>query len=805
MTRSRAMFVVLMLVGAGAALAGRQTTPAATLFQQGLLLERAEANVAQAIVVYERAIADYPKDPAAPQIIAHLAAMYERRNDPRAERMWTRLRTDYAASPYAAEARKRAATQSGAGPFPTKDLDPVLADLFQRIVSPDGRSALTWRENKDADELWVRDLGTGRERKLFSESGRRIERPFWSHDSRRVLFLTVGAAKAGEAMNNRPHDVRLVTVQTGQSRTIAASESGRTFVNWSPNSRWIFLQVGALPAGVNVSGDIRVVDVTTGEPRKLFGPAIPTNWFAWSADSRQIAFETSTISAPNATPEDSFWIASVETGQVKPWKVPLDPANGRINIASGVSQRWTPDGRVLVRQVGGAGAPARGRGTATTAGARFYLVPVAGGPAEQQCVVAAPIQCNPYMTPDGRIRLAMDNSTNRIVLFDLARKGTPIRITEDFAKEGDPRLSDDGRLLLFSSNRDGESALYAMPLDRAPVSSPVRVMPLGTAVVGYEAWAQDGRLVAMLWYDDNDVYRINMDKNGRSTGTAGRLTQDLRGNGAPVVGPESKSVAFQYSDGIGVMTADGAGERPVLQAALAGHLEWMSAEQVLFQRRTEPASKTVSLASLNINTGATQAVMELPLMGTRHWQFVPSRNEVFYVPTGAANAPSVLRARSVATGADREVATIQDLLPLRFAFRVSPDGKQIAYGAWVGTGEDQRPEMYVMSIDGRDKRVLPTGKEPTKGWRPSGYPYDWSPDSRFVLYDGFPGRVMVMDVRSSESWPVPQAVDADSTEWSGAQWSPDGTFIVIERYGYHAQFRLIEGLTYDNVLKVMKK
>ena len=78
------------------------------LFQQGLLLERAEGNVTQAIVLYERVVAEYPKDTSVvPQALSHLAQIYDGRSDARAARMWSRLARDFGGTPYGAEARRR--------------------------------------------------------------------------------------------------------------------------------------------------------------------------------------------------------------------------------------------------------------------------------------------------------------------------------------------------------------------------------------------------------------------------------------------------------------------------------------------------------------------------------------------------------------------------------------------------------------------------------------------------------------------------------------------------------------------------
>jgi Tol biopolymer transport system component len=84
-----------------------------------------------------------------------------------------------------------------------------------------------------------------------------------------------------------------------------------------------------------------------------------------------------------------------------------------------------------------------------------------------------------------------------------------------------------------------------------------------------------------------------------------------------------------------------------------------------------------------------------------------------------------------------------------------------------------------------------------------GSPYDWSPDGRLLLYDEYPGRLMVVNVQTGESWPIAEATNSDRVRWSGAQWSPDGSFIVLQRNEIKQEFLKLEGLTYENIVKLM--
>jgi hypothetical protein len=408
-------------------------------------------------------------------------------------------------------------------------------------------------------------------------------------------------------------------------------------------------------------------------------------------------------------------------------------------------------------------------------------------------------QCLPAMTADGRVRLAMDVEAKRLMLQESGNPGASRRVTTGSASEVSPSLSPDGRLLSFVSNADGKWALHVLPIDRAPSSS-VRVASLERDDFDAVSWTADGRLVGDVFIEDADVYRINMDTFGRPVGPPGRLTHDTRWNYAPVVSPAGDLVAYSNDNGLAVMTVDGAAERPVLAGPTQQGLQWRSADEVLFQRSPEPGiAFTSSISALNTKTGVVRTFLELPA-GRSAWQYLPTRDEVFYVTFGAGRgqpAPGsrqVLHAKSVATGTVRVVAELADLRAGEATFRVSPDGSRVAYSRQAGSGTARFSELHLMSIDGRDDRVIAA----------RGTPYDWSSDGRFLLHSGIDKGaiyVMVTDTRTGQAWPIPEAMDTDDVAWFDARWSPSGSFIVLSRDGWHDEHRVFDGVTYDAVVK----
>ena len=102
----RPLFVILVLA-AVAPMLGQQPS-AAELFNRGLLLERAEGMVTEAIELYERVVSQFPNDKdTRPRALHRLGTVYEARNDARATATFSMLATEFPGSPLGDDARLR--------------------------------------------------------------------------------------------------------------------------------------------------------------------------------------------------------------------------------------------------------------------------------------------------------------------------------------------------------------------------------------------------------------------------------------------------------------------------------------------------------------------------------------------------------------------------------------------------------------------------------------------------------------------------------------------------------------------------
>ena len=235
--------------------AGGQS-PAEAIFREGLMMERAEGRLRDAIFRYERVVAEFPGERAVvAQALHQLALAYEKVGDPRAKVMWARL-ASAPANPFVAEARKKvAAVQAtgGDGPFPMRSLDPSY-----ELGSPDGRWVVYHKGQDQRGRLYLRDLMADSERVLLDVDGI-VSNLAWSPDSRELAFNYDNITNG-----QRTNDIRIVSIASRAARSIGVPLGFPTA--WTTRGELLFYR----PNYPESATDLWLVPVAGGEPRKVY-------------------------------------------------------------------------------------------------------------------------------------------------------------------------------------------------------------------------------------------------------------------------------------------------------------------------------------------------------------------------------------------------------------------------------------------------------------------------------------------------------------------------------------------------------
>lgn len=205
--------------------------------------------------------------------------------------------------------------------------------------SPRGDALVYASDRAGSLDLWIRDLASGRERRLTSAPGAEM-RPAWSADGRTIAYVDAHGAYA--------EDVWIVDVASGSARRIEAAGDSPGYPAWLPDGRALLVSrlqsysssQSYYAGGVN---QLRVVPLDGGAVRDLTvvadhsignrsgdGPAL-------SPDGHRIAFQM----------DSALWVAELAADG----SVAAAPRRIAAQIYTGLS--WAGDSETLLAQVGG--------------------------------------------------------------------------------------------------------------------------------------------------------------------------------------------------------------------------------------------------------------------------------------------------------------------------------------------------------------------------------------------------------------------------------------------------------------------
>jgi Tol biopolymer transport system component len=270
-----------------------------------------------------------------------------------------------------------------------------------------------------------------------------------------------------------------------------------------------------------------------------------------------------------------------------------------------------------------------------------------------------------------RDRLAFTRSSGDSDIYRL-EVGHPAQLLVGSTfEEIEPRLSQDGRRLVFASRRSGDSLdIWMAEADGSAVQLLTR---RPSRIAGSPYWSPDGRRIVFDSSDDDDHWHIwTIDVEG---GTPRRLTTQAGDENVPTWSHDGRYIYFSADPGSGrdiwrVLASGGIPER--LTHGVRGYFACESADgnSLLFQ----PEDADTPLMAMALSGGEVRQLATC----VRNSAFGAGPQGVYYVPCDPSSDPPV-HVLDLRTGRDQRLGTLDGLMDRPLGLAVSPDGKTIVY------------------------------------------------------------------------------------------------------------------------------
>ncbi|MCC6926020.1 amidohydrolase family protein [Novosphingobium sp.] len=333
--------------------------------------------------------------------------------------------------------------------------------------SPDGKKIAYVRRERTRSKLYVRDLASGEDRKVFDMLDQDVQETWavtgvypnmaWSPDSASVVVWAGGKLNRVDVTSGKS---QVIPFRVSDSRAVI--DPPRPAIAVAPDSFETRMPRGAAvsPDGRQVVfetlGKLWVKSMAGGEPRRLTADdAAMEAYPSWSADGKRIAFVRWTDAG---------------LGEIRT----IAPAGGKASTVTAAPghyarPRFSPDGKTIVFERLGGGGLTSPRGGGDTG---IYRVPAAGGAAVQVADSGAVPQ---FAGSNDRLFVVEGNGKEtQLVSMDL--NGEARRVHAKGELVTDFRVSPDGQYLAFRQNYQA----FVMPL--LPGTQEVSVSPRGGAL-----------------------------------------------------------------------------------------------------------------------------------------------------------------------------------------------------------------------------------------------------------------------------------------------------------------------------------
>jgi eukaryotic-like serine/threonine-protein kinase len=526
--------------------------------------------------------------------------------------------------------------------------------------SPDGEQvAFAWNGPKqDNLDIYVTLVGSSDVRRLTSDPAE-DHQPRWSPDGRQIAFL-----------RERPDGTAIQIVSTlgGADRKLTDFRGAASF-SWSPDGQW--LAAGRLTEETGKPRGIYLVPIEGGDPRLLITSAqsrtdsLPT----FSPDGRRLAYVSCDRSGATQGVCD---ISLLElTAARTPSTLPRQLTTQRSLFIGSLA--WTRDGGAVVYPAA-IDTPAfpqvhlwRADLDATHPPER---IEVAGGGAAGLAIA---------MSRDRLVfsRITLDADIYR---FDVGRA---VQWVEGSTfDEMEPRLSPDGRRLVFASARSGTLGIWLAGADGSNLQQLAHGSP--GAFQGSPYWSPDGRRIVFDWFslDDSHFHIWMVDAEG---GAPHRLTTQAGDEHTPTWSHDGRWIYFTSEQGatardVWRVSADGKiSERLIRGASGPFACETADGKALLFQ----PKDADSPLMAMPLPSGPVRQLVPC----VKQSAFGVGPMGVYYVACEPSPNPS-LHVLDLKTNRDKRLGTLDGITDRALGLSVSPDGRTIVYPKLVNQNAD---------------------------------------------------------------------------------------------------------------------
>ena len=378
--------------------------------------------------------------------------------------------------------------------------------------SPDGNQVtFSWNgEKQDNFDIYVKLIASGRPLRLTTDPAPDIA-PEWSPDGASISFVRIASGK---------RKIMLIPALGGPERELAESQftSGDpTSAKWSPDGRWL-----AVPVRDSAEKPIALwlVSIESGEKRQLTRPPagnLGDNYGTFSPDGRALAFVR--YAAYRSGDLYVLRLAGDLSAKGEPRRLTKDN-----RLVNGIA--WTADGREIVFSSDRSGTQALWRvATSGSRGLRRMSIGENGS--------------FPSISQQGN-RLVYSQLISNTTIWHVNpsdQREPPTQLIASTRTEENAQYSPDGRRIVFSSNRSGNTEIWVCDADG---SDPVQVVAMGFSASAQ--WSPDSRRIA---FDSNVEGNYQIYAVSAQGGRPQRMTRSAANDARPSWSHDGKWIYFE--------------------------------------------------------------------------------------------------------------------------------------------------------------------------------------------------------------------------------------------------------------------